>query len=378
MRKLILNARVVSPGIDIPCAAVLLDGGHIVSVIEDGPLPAADCRIDAGGNCLLPGFIDIHSHGADGCDCSDASPKALRHIAAKKREEGVTTWLPTTLTASREELGGIAHRVADFRSQCGFIRCPGLHVEGPFINPEKAGAQNARFIRPPDVQEIAELNAIVPVKILSLAPELPGALEVIEACRRLGIVCSAAHSAATAAEIFKACDAGLGHLTHFGNAMSPLHHREIGMVGAGLLDDRLMLEFIPDGVHVSPDMLRLLFKVVPIERLMMVTDSTAASWRGDGGMRLGGLEVEIRNGLARVVGSGALAGSTLRANEGLRMLFQVIGRPLAELVQVTSWNQARSLGLGKLGRIEPGYLADLVLLDADFGVLRSFIGGEEL
>lgn len=377
MKKLIVNARIVSPGLDLAKASVLIDGDRIESILEGGNLPSSPDRIDAAGKLLMPGFIDIHSHGADGCDTGDDSLESLRHIARRKLQEGVTTWLPTTLTLPREKLRSIAAKVASFQVQGGLTRCPGLHVEGPFINRKMAGAQNPQFVRPPDFAEIEELHAIAPVKILSLAPELPGALELIQGCQALGILCSAAHTAATAAQISAACDAGLSHLTHFGNSMSPLHHREIGAVGAGLLDDRLMLEVIADGVHLSPDMLRLIFKVVPIHRLMAVTDSIAASWIVDGEVRLGGLDVVVKDRVARLKDGEALAGSTLLANEALRLLFETTGLPLSELTKVMSWNQACALGLDHVGRIAAGYLADLVLLNNDFSVAKTFVGGEE-
>jgi N-acetylglucosamine-6-phosphate deacetylase len=377
MRRLITNARIVSPGIDLPNAAVLIEGDRIEAVIEGNNLPASTLKTDAAGKILMPGFIDVHSHGADGHDVCDDSIDSLRHIARRKLQEGVTTWLPTTLTQPKEKLKSIAGKIAAFRAQGGLTRCPGMHVEGPFINKEKAGAQNPQFVRPPDFAELEDLHAIVPVAILSLAPEMPGALELIDGCRSLGVTCSAAHTAATAAQIFAACDAGLGQLTHYGNAMTPLHHREIGVVGAGMLDDRLMIELIADGIHLSPDMLRLIFKTIPVHRLMMITDSVAASWIIEGEIQLGGLEVVVKDRVARLKEGGALAGSTLLFNEGLRLLKELTDLPLAELVKVTSWNQACSLGLDHLGRIAAGYFADLVLLNNDFSVAKTFVGGEE-
>jgi N-acetylglucosamine-6-phosphate deacetylase len=206
---------------------------------------------------------------------------------------------------------------------------------------------------------------------------MPGALELIEGCRALGITCSAAHTSATAAQVFAACDAGLTHLTHYCNAMTPLHHREIGVVGAGMVDDRLMIELISDLIHLSPDMLRLVFTTIPIDRLMMITDSVAASWIVEGEISLGGLEVVVKDRIARLKEGGALAGSTLLANEGFRNLVGSTGLPLHEVIKVTSWNQARSLGLEDLGKIAPGFLADLVLLNNDYSVARTFVGGEE-
>ena len=377
MRKLVTNARVVSPDLDLPNAAVLIEDGRISAVIEGSNLPNSAERIDAGGKLLMPGFIDIHSHGADGKDTCDDSIESLRHIARRKLQEGVTTWLPTTLTQPKEKLKSIAGKIAQFCLEGGLTRCPGMHVEGPFINKEKAGAQNPQFVRPPDFAEVEDLHAIMPALILSLAPEMPGAIELIRGCKALGITCSAAHTAATAAQIFAACDAGLSHLTHYGNAMTPLHHREIGVIGAGLLDDRLMVEMITDGIHLAPDMVKMIFKTIPIDRLMMITDSVAASWIGEGEVDLGGLAVVVKDHVARLKEGGALAGSTLKANEGLKNLVEFTGLPLSELAKVTGWNQARSLGMNSLGKIAPGFLADLVLLNDDFTVAKTFVGGEE-
>ena len=377
MRKLIHNARVVSPDLDLPNAAVLIEEGRIASIIEGNNLPNSTEKINAHGRILMPGFIDIHSHGADGADVCDDSLEALEHIARRKLQEGVTTWLPTTLTLPRERLKSVAGKIAIFREEEKFTRCPGMHIEGPFINKERAGAQNPQFVRAPDFAELEDLHAITPALILSLAPEMPGAIELIKGSRALGITCSAAHTSATAAQVFAACDAGLTHLTHFGNAMTPLHHREIGVVGAGMMDDRLMVELITDGIHLSPDMLRLVFTTIPIERLMMITDSMAASWMENGETSLGGLAVTVEDGVARLKEGGALAGSALKSNEGLRNLALVTKLPLAELAKVTSWNQARSLGLEGFGKIVRGYHADLVLLNDDFSVSKTFVGGEE-
>jgi len=377
MRKLITNARVVSPDLDLPNAAVLIEDGKISGVIEGSNLPNVAERIDANGMILMPGFIDIHSHGADGCDVCDDSMEALEHIGRRKLQEGVTTWLPTTLTQPRERLKSIAGKIAKFAADNKFTRCPGMHIEGPFINKERAGAQNPQFVRPPDYAEVEDLHAIMPAAILSLAPEMPGAIELIKGCHSLGITCSAAHTSATATQVFAACDAGLTHLTHYGNAMTPLHHREIGVVGAGMMDERLMVELITDGIHLSPDMLRLVFTTIPIDRLMMITDSMAASWMGNGETTLGGLAVTVEDGIARLKEGGALAGSALKMNEGFAILVECTGLPLAELAKVSGWNQARSLGLKGFGKIAPGFHADLVMLNPDFSVSRTYVGGVE-
>jgi len=364
---------------DMERGSLLLEDGKIAAVLEWGSsLPIADEIVDAAGKIVMPGFIDIHSHGADGDDVSDGTVEGIHRIGQRKLQEGVTTWLPTTLTQPEERLREIVGTIQKAGLETRGPKMPGIHLEGPFINPAKAGAQNPQFVRPPDGEEMKSLHAISPLRVLSIAPEMPGAREVIAEATRLGIVCSAAHTAATHADILAAKQLGLRHLTHFGNAMSPLHHREIGVVGAGLLDDDLMLELICDGVHLSDDMLRLIFKTVPIERLMLITDSVAASWCEDGPMNLGGLDAVISGGIVRLQESGALAGSTLRFNEGLEHIVKLTGLPLAELVKTTSWNQARSLGITDAGKLEIGFNADLAVLNDGFSVWETWVGGERV
>ena len=376
MITLIHHARLISPDLDIAEGSLRIVEGKIDEVIEGTPSNMdADRVIDAGGRMLMPGFFDIHAHGADRADVCDDSLDALHHIAGCKRREGVTTWLPTTLTQPRKKLSSIAATVATFIAENDLVRCPGMHVEGPFINAEKAGAQNPQFVRPPDWEEIAALHEIAPVSVLSLAPDVPGAIDLIRRANEAGITCSAAHTASSYTQIIEAKAAGLRHLTHYGNAMTPLHHREIGVVGAGLLDDSLRVEFIGDTIHLCPDMLRLMFQCISIDRLMLITDSMAASWIDHGEVMLGGLEVTVKEGTARLKDGGALAGSALRFNHGLKHLVETTGLPLDQLVKTTSWNQARSLGLDGFGRLEPGYHADLVALDDDFSVWQSWLAG---
>lgn len=378
MRLLIHHVTIVSPDDELANGSLLIEDGRIVEVAgPDGVLPDADHVIDGEGRIAMPGFIDIHSHGAAGDDVCDPGPGAVRRIAQRKLREGVTTWLPTTLTQPANRLMEIAANCAVYMAGQDFCRTPGLHVEGPFINKNNAGAQNPEFVRPPDFNELQRLHRIAPVRIVSLAPEMDGADELIRMAAETGIIPSAAHTSSTADRVFEAKKAGLKHLTHFCNAMTPLHHREIGVVGAGLLDDFLKLELIADGIHLCPDMLKLLFKLVPVERLMLITDSTAASWLDDGETTLGGLPVTVKNGIARLSGNGALAGSTLRYNEGVKNVVDITGLPLHQIVKATSWNQAQSLGLENFGKLEPGFHADIVLMEKNFSVWKTFVGGEE-
>ncbi|MBQ8516814.1 MAG: N-acetylglucosamine-6-phosphate deacetylase [Akkermansia sp.] len=375
MKTLITNAHIISPGIDIAGGSVLIDGKRIAAVLMPGETAEADQVIDAGGNMLMPGFIDIHSHGAGGCDTCDCKVESIRTIADCKMKEGVTTWLPTTLTLGTNTLADVCRCVKEYAESPNGSKTPGVHLEGPYINPRQCGAQNPAFVREADYEEVSMLNDIYPVKIISMAPEMPSAVDFIAKASAAGITCSAGHSAAGYADFMKAKAAGLKHLTHFCNQMSPQHHREIGLVGAGMLDRDILIEVICDKIHLCADMLKLTFQNKDISQMIMVTDSLACSWMPDGPGQLGGLPIIVKGGVARLE-SGNLAGSTLRYAKGLRNVQELTGKPLSELVKATSWNQARSLGLHDLGKIEPGYTADLVLLDGEYDVLKTIIDGE--
>lgn len=375
MKTLVTNARIISPGIDIAGGSVLIDGKTIVAVLQPGESAEADTVIDAGGNMLMPGFIDIHSHGAGGCDTCDCKVESIRVIADCKMKEGVTTWLPTTLTLGTKTLMDVASAVKDYAASPNGAKTPGLHLEGPYINPKQCGAQNPAFVRPADIEEVMSINDIYPVLYISLAPEMPGAVEFIAQASAAGITCSAGHSAASYADFKRAKAAGLKHLTHFCNQMSPQHHREIGLVGSGMLDKDIKIEIICDTIHLCKDMLNLTFTNKDISQMVMITDSLACSWMPDGPGQLGGLPIMVKDGVARLE-SGNLAGSTLRYAHGLRNVWQITGKPLSELVKATSYNQAQSLGLHDLGKIAPGFTADLVLLDENFNAIKTIINGE--
>ncbi len=376
MTKLIINAHIISPDLEIENGSIVMRDGKILSVHEGSePPPAADEIYDAAGNYAFPGFIDIHAHGADSKDVCDNEPESIRHIAKVKLNEGVTTWLPTTLTQPQEKLIEIAKNCAEYMKNQEFAKTPGLHVEGPFINVSKAGAQNPEYVREPNIQELMEIHHIAPVIVFSIAPCRHKACEVIQAAKSCGISSSAAHTEATYAEVMAAKNAGLTHLTHFGNAMTPLHHREIGMIGAGLLDHDLKLELICDGIHLAPDFLKLVFRMKPIEQIIMITDSMAGSWINNGECQLGGLDVIVENKVARLKEGGALAGSTLLYNEGLALVAELTSLPLTEIVKATSWNQAQSLGLEGVGKIAVGFCADIALLDKNFRCIQTFVDG---
>lgn len=377
MTTLIKNAHLISPGIDLPGAAVEIADRVIKAVYPAGSrLPKAETVLDVHGQMVMPGFIEIHTHGAGGFDFADGTPEAVEVITKFKLQEGVTTLLPTTASASEEQLKKAAEAVAQYARNPRYAKTPALHLEGPFISPKQLGAMNPEFVRRPDIAEVRALNAVMPVGIVSLAIELDGSVETIRELRRAGITPSAAHSGATFAQFKTAKAAGVRHLTHFCNQMSPLHHREIGLAGAGLIDDDVLLELICDRIHLCPAMIELIFKLKPDKQIMLITDSAPSSWLGDGRYTSSGLDVEVKDGVARLVSGGALAGSTLRMNQALKNVHEITGRPLSALVCTTSWNQAQSLGLKGLGKIEAGYTADLVVLNDRFDPVEVFIDGK--
>ncbi|MFI3242915.1 MAG: N-acetylglucosamine-6-phosphate deacetylase [Akkermansia sp.] len=375
MKTLITNAHIISPGIDIVGGSVLIEDSRIIAVYQAGETAEADKTIDAAGNMVLPGFIDIHSHGAGGCDVCDCKVESIRTIADRKMQEGVTTWLPTTLTLGTNTLADVQRCVKEYAASPNGSKTPGVHLEGPYINPKQCGAQNPAFVRPADMEEVAFLADIYPVHLITMAPETPGAIDFIAQATSAGIVCSAGHSASSYDVFKKAKAAGLKHLTHFCNQMSAQHHREIGLVGSGMVDPDIKIELICDTIHLCSDMLKLTFTNKNISQLLMVTDSLACSWMPDGPGDLGGLPIFVEGGVARLE-SGNLAGSTLRFAKGLQNVQRITGMPLSELVRATSYNQAQSFGYNDLGKIAPGFTADMVILDDDFNTVSTIIDGE--
>ena len=376
----ITNASVINPEVRINGASVIIEDAEIAEVLPAGtPLPDADETYDAGGALLVPGFFDIHAHGAVGYEITDDDPAAIPAVCKAKLEEGVTSYFPTTLTLGHEALAKTMERVALYCEKEEYCRVPGVHLEGPFINPSSLGAQNPAFVRKPDIEEVLQLAAIAPVSEMTFAAEMEGGAEFARQLLENGIVPSCGHSKATYAQFRDAYARGLRHLTRFCKQMSPLHHRDIGLVGAGLLHDDVRIEIICDKVHVSVPMIQLVFDRKPIESILLITDSMRASHLPDGPSSIGGLDVIVKNGEARLAKDGALAGSMLRMNQALRNVVEVTGLPVEDVIQTTSWNQAEELGLGdQFGRIEPGYAADLVLLDeADYSVKGVFVGGEK-
>lgn len=373
---IISNVRIISPGVD-KYGSVMVEGGKIAEIFDAGaPLPGGIESVDGSGNMLMPGFIDIHCHGKAGADFCDSASGSLKTVADAKILEGVTSVFATTLTLPEADLAETCKQAKEYAANRTGAKVPGVHLEGPFINPKCLGAQNPDFVRVPDAEMVKRLSAIYPVKRIAYAPECGNGPEFAAQMLELGVVPSGAHTAAKFEE-FKAAHAkGLRHMTHFCNQMTALHHRDIGMVGAGLLLKDTVIELICDLIHVSAPMVQLIFQVKDCDHIMLISDAMRAAGMPDGSYTLGGLPVTVENGAARLTSNGALAGSTLAICDALKNVAAVTGLPLSELVKTTSWNAAREHGLEGLGKIEKGFTADLVMLSGNFKVQQVYIDGK--
>jgi N-acetylglucosamine-6-phosphate deacetylase len=390
---LILSAdRVFTPFEEIPGGAVIIEGARIAAVGRRDALraPTGAREIHARGMTAVPGFVDVHIHGAGGHDVMTATPEALAGIALRAARHGTTSLVATTVTASADatsrSLEGIARFVHGQRAeradtpQNGGLAAEilGIHLEGPFLSAARRGVHPTEWLAPPSTDALRRFLAAADgcAKILTLAPELPGALECVEAARAAGLVVALGHTDATYAEAQAALARGARHAVHVFNAMRPFSHRETGVLGAVLTDARMTAEVIADGIHVDAPAIRLLLAAKGFENVLLVSDANAATGMPDGHYRLGDIEVTVAGGVCRNA-EGRLAGSTLTLDRAVRNVF-ALGVPLGAALRMATFNPARLLGIeAKKGVLVAGADADIVLLNSELqvtGVMTLGVG----
>ena len=373
--KCIVNGRVVLGDRVVTGKAVLFDE-KIADIVDMDSVSTEKCEIiDAADAYVAPGLVDMHIHGYLGADVSDGDPEGIKKMARGIAENGVTSWCPTTMTVSEEEILAAfdAARKVKGESEYYGARILGINCEGPFINPSKKGAQAEEHIKRPDGDFIID-NADI-LKVYTVAPEMDGALECIEKVYKDGrVLSSMGHTGATFEEAKAGIAAGVRHTTHLFNAMTPLMHRNPGVVGAALSDDRVSCELIADTFHVNKGLFGIVAKLKG-DKLCLITDCMRAGGMPDGDYTLGGQPVK-KKGIQCLLEDGTIAGSVLKLNNAVKNLYDNTDLSVAEAFAAASLNPAKVLGEDKeIGSIEAGKRADIIICDDDFNIIKTIIGG---
>jgi N-acetylglucosamine-6-phosphate deacetylase len=356
---------------------VIQDGK--ITEIEHGNYEGSLETVDVKGANVLPGFIDIHIHGGYGEDAMDADYDGLKHLAESLMSEGTTSFLATTMTQSNENIERALANIVQYskaQDEYNAAEIAGVHLEGPFISEHKVGAQNPKYVQRPHVAQIERLQQVAEgnIKIMTFAPEVEGAKEALARFKD-EIIFSIGHTVATFDETMEAAAHGAKHITHLYNAATPFEHRDPGVFGAAWVNEGLHTELIGDGIHSHPAAVKLAYRQKGNEHFYLITDAMRAKGMSDGEYDLGGQNVIVKGSEARLA-SGALAGSILKMNDGLRNLIAFTGDSLDHLWRVTSLNQAIALNIDhKKGSIKIGKDADIVVLDNDMEVVTTIKKG---
>ncbi|MDN5663867.1 MAG: N-acetylglucosamine-6-phosphate deacetylase [Staphylococcus equorum] len=364
----------------------IIERGYIIvkndkiTDVGKGDYEGALTTYDAQGQHVLPGFIDIHMHGGYGEDAMDASCDGLKHLAESLLSEGTTSFLATTMTQSDENITKALENIIEYQKQQNVLKAAdivGIHLEGPFISEHKVGAQNPAYVQRPSIEKVQQFQKTAnnQIKVITFAPEVEGAHETLEALHDQ-IRFSIGHTVATFDETNEAVARGAKHVTHLYNAGTPFEHREPGVFGAAWTNDSLSTELIVDGIHSHPTAIQIAYKQKGNTRFFLITDAMRAKGMPDGEYDLGGQNVIVKGSEARLA-SGALAGSILKMNEGLKNLIQYTGDSLDNLWRVTSLNQAIALNIeSQKGSLKVGKDADIVIVDDEITVQTTIKAGE--
>lgn len=372
--RYIVNGSIILKDKILENSAIGFDG-KICEIIDVNEVPEGAEIIDAKGGFVAPGLVDVHIHGYLGEDTSDGSAEGIRKMSYGIVKNGVTSWCPTTMTVSMDEINGALDVVRSLKEESKTwdgAEILGVNLEGPFINPKKKGAQAEAHIKAPDADFVIKNSDII--SLATMAPEMEGGCEAIKKIREnCNVRVSVGHTDATFEETLSGIDAGATHITHLFNAQTPLHHRNPGVVGAALLRD-VYTELICDTFHVHKGLFELIAKIKG-DKLVLITDCTRAGGMPDGEYTLGGQKI-IVNGIECLLEDGTIAGSVLKLNNAVKNVYKNTEMPLWQIVAAASLNPAKAIGVDdRKGSIEVGKDADIIIADRDFNIIKTIIGG---
>ncbi len=373
--KYIVNGKIILPSRILENKALVFDN-KIIDIIDTSAVPTDAEIIDANNGYIAPGLIDIHIHGYLGEDVSDGKADGIKKIAEGIIKNGVTSFCPTTMTVSREEIDTALNTVRKLKPQSktwAGAEILGVNLEGPYINPKRKGAQAKEYIKPLDSDFIIN-NADI-IAITTVAPEMNGSIQKIEKiCQNCGVKVSIGHSDATFEQALDAINAGASHITHLFNAQTALNHRNPGVVGAALLS-HVSTELICDTFHIHKGLFSLVEKIKG-DKLVLITDCTRAGGMPDGEYTLGGQKITV-NGIKCLLPDGTIAGSVLKLNEAVKNVWNNTDIPLNKIVAAASLNPANTIGVAnKKGSLEKGKDADIIITDNEFNVMSVIVNGE--
>jgi N-acetylglucosamine-6-phosphate deacetylase len=376
MPKAIINGTVYTPSTKIEAGAVLISGKTIQAVGRQNeiPLPAGTEIFDAGGQAIAPGFVDVHMHGVLG---KDTMGVGLAEVIPALPAYGVTAFMATTLTYPRPEVLAALEEMSEILSSPpAGAHCLGIHVEGPHLSPKRPGMATADWVYPLSAPDFAEYQKAADgrIKMITFAPEEPGALAAIPTLVKNGVVPVIGHSDATFEQVAEAVKLGLNHATHTYNAMRPLQHREPGVVGAVMYFDQVYAELIADGVHVHPVAMELLIRVKGLDKVVLISDCAPFAGLPEGEYEWEHKPIFVKNGRCQLA-DGTLAGAYATLDAGVRNLVNLLGLPLEQALIPATRSAANSVGATSKGRLEPGCDADIVILNAEIRPTATFVGG---
>jgi len=385
-RTVLRHLTIYTPYRRIDDGYIVVRGGYIEEVGSEPLGRLYGDSIDLRGYIALPGFIDTHIHGVGGVDVTEnPGPDKVLEMSRLLPRYGVTAFIPTSVSAPREALvefcSSVGEAISSWSEENG-SRILGAHLEGPYINPGYAGAHDPRYIREPDPSEVLECIEASKgsLRQVTLAPEVRGAERIVSMARDKGFVVSAGHTGASYEEGLRAFSMGVSKVTHIFNAMTRFHHREPGIGVAALQSGGVYIEVIPDLVHLHRAVVKMIVDLAGPERVVLVSDSISAAGMPDGVYSLGGKRVVVEGGVCRLADSGAIAGSAITLDTGLRNIVS-LGYPLDKASIMASTSPAKSVGALEshgIGLVGPGYRADIVVLDTSLRVVRTYIGGVEV